>query len=474
MGLFSFMGKNIETGSGDSNYNEMHPLLGLKQPLTYKECMDIFLNWALGKRVASSLVEFALSVKRDIYFKDLPDEFSERFKEIEEKYNIDNIVKRSAIYTRVFGMSGIFVSHKKKQPHEKLSFDDVLEGDISFNICDPLVLSGTTVSQDPLSVDYMKVNKVMVRSQEVDLSRICVLFNSIPFYLEFQPSTFTFATPSVYQNMIGLIHSWNRCVVALERAATKAGSIIFKNRNGGALNSIAASAINKTLEAIRSMQNDGAVSIEKDADVELFNLSGIGEIDSIINQMNSIIMMALSDTPSALLLDRNLSNGLNDGSEDMKAIIMAVDNFRSLILKNIYDFIDRFLLYLTLDKFFLKEMLEKYSSDFKGLNEADLREKAMSSFYFKYGNLYPETEATKIDNIGRKLDNLGKLKELGANLADIQDVLNENNQMFFKDITLNEKNIEDEESEGMDYLETNPKEIRESKIRQGEANQDVE
>ena len=476
MGLFSFLTNNKggrERGAGDSSYNSEHPLLGLNENLTYTECRDIFLYWALGKRVATALVDFCLSAERVIIFKDLPTDFTDRFKEIEKTFNINELVAQSATYTRVFGMSGIFISHKDKQCDEKLTYEDYKQDKISFNCVDPLILSGSTIGTDPLDFDYQKVKRVMINSKETDLSRCCILFNSVPFYLTYTPSSFNFATTSIYQNMVGLIVSWNRCVVALERAATKAGSIIFKNRNGGALNSIASNAINKTLEAIRALQNDGVVSIEKDAEIELFNLTGISEIDAIISQMNNIITLALADTPNQVLLGDKLSNGLSDGGEDMKSILICVDKFRDLILKKIYEFIDKPLLYLSLTDEFLNDMLEKYKSDFKGMTPSDLREKALSAYSYEYGNLYPETEATRIDNIGRQLDNLGKLRDLGANLADIEQILNNNNDLFFTDITLEEQDFMKDE-EGDSSLETEPKTIKESAMRQKETNQNEE
>ena len=470
-------GTGSETGYGDSQYDTTHPLLGIKEPLDYKQCLDIYRYWPLGKRIASALPNFALSAPRDIMFDDLPQDFINRFKDIEKEYDVDYLIKKVVIYTRIFGMGGIFISHESKPSNEALSYEDFKKSQISFNLLDPFVMNGTEIGRDPLAPDYQKVKKIIITSQEADLSRCCVLFNGLPFYLQYYPSTYNFATPSIYQNMVGLIYSWNRCVVALERAATKAGSIILKNRSGGTINSFVVSAANKTLELIRNMQNDGIVSIEKDAQLELFNLTGVGEIDQIISQMNNIIMMALSDTPAAILLDKELAQGFGNGEEDMKAILMSVNDFRETMIKPAYDWIDKYLLYLTLTPEFLVEMKEKYSSDFRNKSIEEMREMAIKNFSYEWGNLYPESEATRIDNTGRKLDNLGKLKELGANLADIEQIINNDKDMFLEEIALSEENLESEEGEeggeeGDTALDTNDPVIGEPKSRQQDTQKD--
>lgn len=437
-GFFNFNNNyKADTGFGDANYTD-DPLLGNTERLLYKECMDIYKFWPLGKRVASALPNFALSAERNVYFDDLPAEFADEFKKIERIYNITEIVKKASIYTRVFGLSALYVAHSDVKPDKPLTYRDVTKGHLTFNLQDPLNLNGIKVSQDPLSVGYQKVSGITIAGQEVNPNRCCVLFNDLMFYLQYTPSTFTFGPQSVYQNMVGLIRSWNRCVISLERMATKAGSIVYKSRQGGVINSVVVSAARKSLDMMRQMQNDGAASIDRDDSIEFFNLTGVGEVDSIIDKMNQIILMALSDTPAAILLDKELAQGFGNGEEDMKAILMAVDNFRKAVLTPLYDFIDKYLLYILLNPIFLESVKKKYPDDFKSFTIADIREKAIQGFRFEWGNLYPETEATKIDNNSKKLDNLLKMKELGCNLDDIEEIINNDDQLYSETIELTE------------------------------------
>lgn len=433
-----------ELGYGDANYSD-DSILDDGELLDYKQCMNIYRYWPLGKRIATSLPNFALSAPREVIFKDLPKDFVDRFIEIEEEYDIISIIKKTSIYMRIFGVSALFISCENKKPNEPLTFKDLEKNKIVFNIQDPLNLNGMKIGLNPLEPTYQKVYDIRINGKKVHPSRCYVGFNDLSFYLQYIPSNFNFGSHSIYQNMYKMIRSWNRCVIALERMATKGGSLVYKNREKGALNSIIATASKKSLQLIREMQNDGAVSIDRDDSIEFFNLSGIDAVDNIITQMNQILLMALNDTPAAILLDKELAQGFGNGAEDMKAILMAVDNFRRDTLKDIYAFVDKYLLYVTLSNSFLEEMKEKYSQDLGDYSIEELREKAISSFKYTWGNLYPETEATRVDNQSKKLENLIKLKELGANLSDIEQIINNDDKLYQEEITLEESNIESTE-----------------------------
>lgn len=420
----AFRGNSSEKGFGDSQYGE-DSLLGIAHYLSYQECKDIYTYWPLGKRIASALPTFAMSAEREVKFGNLPPVVAEVFKECCVKYNINHLIKQVAIYARVFGVAGIYVSHTKADKLKPLKNQDYENGEIGFNVLDPLVMNGATISQDPLSQDFQKLESFKINGHSVDANRVCAVFNDIPFYLRWVSSTFNWGSPSVYQNMYGLIKSWNRCVVALERMATKAGSVIVKSRDTAVLNATTVEAAKKTLTLIRDMQNDGAAMIEKDGDVEFFNLTGVDVVDSIISQMNQLILMALADTPSAILLDKDLAQGFGEGSEDMKALLMAVDSFRAQILRPLYDFVDGVLLRVCFNESKLTELLKEYKKDIKCKSTAELRELILKEYRFEWGNLYPETEATKLDNTSKELANLQVLQSLGANHKDIETILNE-------------------------------------------------
>lgn len=447
----------LERGYGNSQYSD-RATLDSHPYLTYDECKDIYLHWPLGKRVITSLTNFALSAPRDITFADLPIECVKTYESTLEAFKVLQVVKQAANYSRLYGMSAIFVAHKKIRPSKPLTYDDLNPNDISFNVLDPLNLAGIQISQDPTNVNYQKITNIVVNGQTVHPTRILVLFNDMPLYLRWIPSTYSWGSPSVFENMKNLIKSWNRCVVALERMATKAGSIIVKHRDSGVvLNSIAAKAAEVTLDAIRDMQNDGIASLEKDANIELFNLSGVETVDAIIEQMNKLILLALADTPSNVLLDKNLAEGFAEGSEDAKVMTMAIDSFRERALTPAYKFLDFYLLRICFRPEALEKLKDLYSNDLKEFDIATLKEKLLQGFDWQYGSLIPEKDSEKAQTLSTHLDALGKLKEMGANLADLEEIVNTklkpyDTQIEFKDHSeaLDEhSDIPDEHSENL-------------------------
>ena len=432
----------VEQGYGDSKYSDRVDL-GTNQYLSYDECKDLYLHWPLGKRVVTAITNFAMSAPREITFKDLPQDCVTMYEKTLNNFKVVDIVRQTANYSRMYGMSAVFIAHKTKKPNEPLEYDDLNPNDISFNILDPLNLAGIQISQNPLSLAYQKVTQVLVNGVSVHPSRICIIFNDIPLYLRWIPSTYSWGSPSVFENMRALVKSWNRCVIALERMATKAGSIIVKHRDGSVMNAITKRAVDETLEQIRNMQNDGIGSFEKDASLELFNLTGVEVVDSIIEQMNKLIMMALADTPSNILLDKDLSSGLSEGSEDAKSMIMAVEYFRNKALSPIYKFLDFYLLRMCFRDEALQELKANNASDIK-YDIATLREKVLQGFHVEFANLQPETESEKVQNISTQLDALSKLKELGATARDIQEIINTKINPYETEITLHES------TDGMD------------------------
>ena len=438
-----FNSRGSELGYGNSEYSN-DATLGTDEYLTYNECKDLFLHFPLGKRIVGSLVNFAMSAPRVISFEDLPQEVTSEYEKFLANFKINAIVRQTANYARIYGMSALYVAHRTIPPHEPLNYKDLNPNDINFNVLDPLNLAGLQISQDPTSISYQKVEYVVVNGKQVHPTRICVIFNDMPLYLRWMPSVYSWGSPSVFENMRGLIKSWNRCLVSLERIATKAGSIVVKHRDNSVMNSIAVKAARETLEQIRNMQNDGIASLEKDSDVEFFNLTGSDAVNAIVEQMNRIIMLALADTPSSILLDKNLAEGFSDGAEDMKAVLMATDAFREKMLTPIYLFLDFYMLRMCFRESQIAELKARYADDFAGLEIPSLKEKILQGFKVEYGNLYPQKENEKVQDLSSQIDMLSKLKDLGANTSDIEHIVNNVINPFDTEITFNEPQNENE------------------------------
>lgn len=451
---FSFGGKGGgATDSGDSIYSN-DELLGAYKDLTYEECRDIYRYWPLGKRVATALPNFAMSSGRTFSVKENLPEVIKALEEAEKLLKIPQVVNKAAVYSRVYGLSFVYLASDSSEcpPDKPLNREEFLHSSCRFNVLDPLSAGGSIqIDNDSLSPTFGLPLYLKVKGKVVNSSRIHLCFNDIPLYYKFNPSSFSFGGPSIYQNMTLLIRSWNRTVLALQRLSTKAASIIVKRKDGSGTAGFQVQALNRNLSAIRSLENDGITSIRVGEEIEFFNLAGLSEIDSICNRLNSMLMMALSDTPSGILLDKNLSTGLADGDNDMKAIIISTDRFRKDILKPIYDFLDKFMCYRAFTPELISEMKEKYPELYRDKSEESILMEWLDSYSFEFNELYPQSENEKEDTSSKKLDNLLKLKELGAEVSGLEEAINLSEVCKGVDIVLHEQqegeHLEDEDDE---------------------------
>lgn len=431
MGFFSWFNSGYtqgsDLGSGGSKYTN-DELLGVYRDLSYSECQDIFRFWPLGKRIIEALPNFAMSSPRTFSFGgDAPEDLAKRFEEVCLDVALDKMIRRTAVYARIYGMASMFIASKDENisADAPLSYKHASKGFV-FNPLDPLSMGGSvSVELDPLSPNFQQPIAIRVKGKSVHPKRMCVIYNDIPLYLKFNPSSFAFTGQSVFQNMTLLIRSLNRSLIALQRAATKGGSIVRTTKEVAHNSGISQAALIKNNEMIRNMENDGIAAISAGEQVTFFDISGVQGIEQIVNQINSLFMMALADTPSGILLDKNLSFGLNDGTEDMKAILMAAEHFREVMLRPLYNFADEYLLSLAFNEAWLTDYMEKYPHLYRGKHVEEVFELIRQEYEFSFGELYPLNAKEKEEVSSLKLDNLAKLKELGATQEDLETLLNQ-------------------------------------------------
>lgn len=447
---FGGSSNSAASDSGDASYAN-NALYGTQEDLTYEECRDIYRYFPLGKRIANALPTFALSAPRKFVVKDAPECVNNQIFGTAAELNLDIAVKRIAVYARIYGQSSVFITLNDDDlaPDKPINYKDIQKYDLRINVLDPLS-AGANVSYDlnPLSNTFGQPLSIQIQGKQVHSTRLKIFQNDVPLYLKFNPSSFSFSGPSIYQNMVGVIKAWNRAIISMRRIATKAASIIKTTKDSANVTGLSLYATERNLDMIRNMENDGIAAIKSGETLEMFQLNGLQEIDAIINQLHTALMMALSDTPAGILLDKNLSSGLADGSEDMKAILMAVDSFRLSMLKPIYEFLDKFLIYKAFNAEFITETKKEYPDLYRDMSESEILELWVQNYRYEWGELYPQTENEKADSASKFLDNLTKIKELGANLSGIEEELNAYPH-FTTDFDLEEKNMENEQGDLM-------------------------
>lgn len=430
MNFFSnFFGINrtTETGAGNSSYTA-DEMLGVYKDLTYLECRDIYRYWALGKRIASSLPNFAMSANRVFTCGEHPKIIIDSYADLCAQYNIDNLIKQTAIYARIYGLASLYlaIDNDEDDLSEPLSYKKITEYNFSFNSLDPLSMGGNIMlDTNPLSVTFQKPIVYSIQGRTIAPNRIIAVTNDIPLYLKFNPSSFSFSGASVYQNMTLLIRSWNRCVVAMQRLTTKAGAMVKVSKEVSQASGINMMAVKRNLDLVRSIENDGIASIQNGETITGFELTGMSEIDKVVEILNNSLMMALSDTPSGILLDRDLAQGFSDGTEDMKAILMAVEAFRNAILRPLYNFVDKILLYKLLTPSFLQEIKETDAEKYGDMSEADIFMSIRQDFKAELGEIYPASPRDTAEAKEQETRYLENLKGLDVTPESLEKVIND-------------------------------------------------
>lgn len=440
--MFNFFSKttNQAVDAGDALYTK-DELLGAYRDLTYQECQNLFRLWPLGKRLVEALPNFAMSAPRTFSFGEYTtNELTTQFKKSLNELRVESVVKTTAMNARIYGMAAIFVPTKHSLVKQDAPITRENISSISFTSLDPLSMGAHIQTDlDPLSPTFQQPLHITIQGKEVSPTRIQVVYNDIPLYLKFNPSSFSFSGSSVFQNATLLIRTFNRTMLALQRAATKAGSIVRTTKESSHSSGISFTALAKNNEMIRSMENDGIATIGSGEQVQLFDINNIAQVGDIITKINEMFMMALNDTPGGILLDKNLSVGLNDGTEDMKAILIAVEHFREQILTPLYNFTDKYIISHAFSEDFLKEYLSNNPS--LHYTPSEFLETLYQNYSFEFGNIYPSTELEKADRKLKVIDSVLKLKELGVSDSDLETILNDSGELTIP-IKINNKDKE--------------------------------
>ena len=449
MGLFDFFSLRKNYSNSTDTYIPPLSAYGLEQNSepTYQDCKNIYTSHSLGKRLVNSIVEFSLSTQRKIVIQDAPQEVVNRYNKTLKDYKIDKLVKKVACLNRVYGMSALYVSTSKKDDdYQNLKRSDVMDNQIYFKALDPYNFA-IDINQNALSPLFLEASNPRVQNTKVGGKRIFVNFNGDPIYLDFTQSALNFAGRSVYQNMYRFLRTWSLLFVALERIALKASSILITKEGGNnSSDSKSLEVAMRSAELVKQMEQGQVAFLLNGEHAEFFNLNGASEIGAMISELKMGLAIALDDTPASILLDKELSNGLSEGSEDMKAVIMKVNTFRSLYIDPIYEFLDSYLFYKAWDDAFIKDFLKKGSNtaSYEGLSLQEIRRIWIESFSYVWESVYPKTPDEETKEKNDVLDRLEKVKNLGADSQSIQEVLN-SSKVFDMEITIKNESLLDNE-----------------------------
>lgn len=414
------------------------------QILPYKECKNIYRTTTLGKRIVEGLVNFAMSTQREIDIHKAPPEAIEKFKETASEMKQDEAIKKTIYNARIYGTGALYIAMYNEEEDKddfttKPTFEDAYKYKIKFTVFDPLNISGARVDLDPLSFHFLEVVDIQVNSKKIPKKRIAISHALEPLYLDTRTSLIPYSPPSVFYNMVELLKQYDDAIKSIGDLLYKAGAIIYKYPVKSKLTGVTLDAITASGNILEQKRSGEVISISNDSTVEDFPIANLNGLIDSINKLEDDITKALSDTPVSILFDRNLSNGFSEGDKDKETVISTIESFREDKLTPLYNLTDYYIMLKAWDRAFIDEMRYKYS-EYKDKTDNEIFRSWAENFKFKYGNLFPEPESVIQDNNAKKLDNLLKAQQLGANPADLQEELNES-EIFKNEMELNPQNM---------------------------------
>ena len=418
--------------------------------LSYDECKDIYRTATLGKRIVEGLVNFAMSAEREIDIQKAPPEAVEKFKETAEVMKQQDAIKKTIYNARIYGTGALFVAMYNEEEEKddfttKPTFEDAHKYKMKFTVLDPLNISGSRVDLDPLSFHFLEVIDVKVNSKSIPRKRVCVSHALEPLYLDSRTSLIPFSPPSVFYNMVKLLEQYDDAIKSIGDLLYKAGAIIYKYPAKGKFNGVSVDAIEMSKKILEQKRSGEVISISADSSIEDFPINNLSGLIESINKLEDDITKALNDTPASILFDKSLSNGFSEGDKDKETEISIIESFRENKLTPLYELTDYYVMLKAWDSAFIDDMRYKYS-EYQDKTDSEIFRSWADNFTYQYGNLFPEPESITQDNNAKKLDNLLKAQQLGANIADIQEELNES-EIFKNEMEL------DSPPQGMDGME---------------------
>ena len=417
-------------------------LIGSKTIVTREKAIDFYRHTILGARIVETMPRYALSGTREITIKDAPLEVTERFEELHRYYKVDDKIMLTLIYSRIFGLSALYLALENKQD-PKMDTRDIIPTykdidlyDFSFNALDPSPLSGSQIDMEYNSTQFMDVIP-NVLGKHVPKNRIEVSTCKKIIYMNNNGvGIIAWSPPSIFENIAGLIQIYEDTLNNIGKIINKVGAIIYKNKDISKSTSVKFSALQRVKEIITRLKSGEVITIDKDSEITDLNSGNFTGLIDLIGKLKDAIAEGVTDTKKNLLFDENVSTGLSDGSEDQKSIYMSIDEYRENKVTPLYNFTDRYILSKTLDANFLIGLKNKYP-EWRDTTVEEMQHKFYTGFQFEYSNLQPESKKEMLMNKALFLDNVIKLQTLGTTTADLEDIINT------EDILTNEVSLEE-------------------------------
>jgi hypothetical protein len=457
---------NVEGGSGFASLGLTQPGSGLMgilmasdivpgaQP-SYELAKLIFVHHPLGGKLAEKPLDVAQSQAREIAVPGGPESrlipaFQREWRAI-GKCGADTIIRNTMTLARVYGIASLAVGDRGKAPNAPLDLEKVAGADLFFNVIDPLNSAGSLVlNQDPNSPDFLKPGTVTVAGQTYHPSRVCVMMNEQPVYIQWTNSAFGFVGRSVYQRALYPLRSYIQSMITDQLVVQKSGLLIAKI-------TVAGSIVNERMRQMfgfkRQTLKDGVtgqvLSIGTGEAIESLNLQNLeGPARMARENILSNIAMA-AGMPAKLLEQETMVGGMAEGTEDAKQIAQYIDRLR-IEMQPIYGFMDEIVMRRAWSEAFY-EALKKEIPEYRKVPYLTAFMSWRNSFTATWPNLLTEPDSEKAKTQDVRFKSVIAMVETMSPLLDPKnkatlamwaaDQANEQKQLFTSQLILDEDAI---------------------------------
>lgn len=453
------MADNIEPGSEPS----------------YQLCKLIYLFHPLGGKMAEAPIKSAQAQKRTITVQNAPPEVLKVLLEEHKKLKTTENILNVASIGRAYGASAITLNVEGKKSDEVLDFETLYKEIVSFNVFDPLNISGSLVlSQIPTDVNFEKPTFLRTNNQIYHRSRYITVMNGSPVYIAYTQSAFGYTGRSVYQRALFPLKSFIRSMIADDMIELKLGLIIAKMRSPGSVINRAMAKVMAFKRAIlREAQTGNVISIDTDEEIETLDMQNVEGAGTFArgNILKNIATSA--DMPAVMLENETLTEGFGEGTEDAKNIARYINDIREW-LEALYQWFDNIAQYRAWNIEFFQTMQAQYPERYEGKDYHQVFMEWRAAFSAEWPSwlIEPESEEVKVQQT--KLEAIVSIFEAlfpildPANqmklLAWVADNLSENKKMFAHELDLDlesmQEHLEEQLEQQKEQEEANAEALR--------------
>ena len=384
---------------------------------SYELCKTIYAYHPLGSKLTDAPITMAQSQPREISVPVLgEDMLVQEFNRVWDSIGqfgatavIHNVMKTS----RIYGIAALAVGEIGRKPETPLDPARIGDADLYFNVLDPLNTAGSLVlDQDPNAPDFLKPGPIAVNGVPYHPSRVCVVLNEKPIYIEWTTSAFGFVGRSVYQRILYPLKTFIQTMATDQMVTQKAGLLIAKMESpGGIIDNLMQSMAFWKRSTLKSGVTGQVMQVGVTEDVQTLNMQNLDAAAKFArdNVLKNIATGA--NMPASMVNNETLAEGFGEGSEDAKAIAHYIDYVR-MEMKLVYDFMDRFVMRKAWTPAFYEALRSRYDSASDSPDGAQgnpYRDKPYDVAFAEWRRAFvptwpnlltePESELAKVDDI---------------------------------------------------------------------------